>query len=158
MTWKPQPFRLGLPGRSGSAAWGRYPGSGRVHVPERMAPASSWCPQLWTDRPRWWHCPRLLSWPVQHTSSRKMGPEPPPNRLPLGATRACPQPSCPHTTCAVGRPQRWSHPDPQGPQEPCVDHSLPTGLSVLPLRVGGWLAVLEKVPTWGQPTLSPACL
>lgn len=69
-----------------------------------------------------------------------MGPEPPPNRLPLGAARAGPQPGCRHTTCVAGRPQRWSHPDPQVPQEPRVGQGLPTGLSVLPLRVGGWVA------------------
>lgn len=87
----------------------------RGQVPEQMAPASSWWPQLWTDRPRWRHCPRLLSLPVHLTSSRKMGPEPSPNRLLLGAARANPQASCWHTTWAAGRSQRSSHTVPQVP-------------------------------------------
>jgi hypothetical protein len=84
-------------------------------VPEQMTPASSWWPQLWTDRPRWQHWPSEVSLPRHCTSSRKMLPMPSPKWLLPSAPVPSPQPSCWHTTCAALMLQRSSHTVPHVP-------------------------------------------
>lgn len=50
----------------------------RGKVPEQMTPASSWCPQLCSDQPKWAHWPRACSIPVHWRLSKKMSPDPGP--------------------------------------------------------------------------------
>lgn len=90
-------------------------GQSQQQVPEQMTLASSWWPQLWTDKPWCWHWPSEVSPPWHCTSSRKMLPTPSPKWPFPRALRPFPQFSCRHTTWASSIPQRSSQTVPHVP-------------------------------------------
>lgn len=84
-------------------------------VPEQMTLASSWWPQLWTEKAWCWHWPSEVSLPWHCTLSRKMLPTPSPKWLFPRALTPSPQSSCRHTTWASSIPQRSSQTVPHVP-------------------------------------------
>lgn len=85
-------------------------GTGTFHTPpqgppEHTTPASSLWLQLWSPQLPRLHWERVVSVPVQSTSSSQMGSEPCPKGACCGTATAVPQPSCRQTTLASFRSQ-----------------------------------------------------
>ena len=85
------------------------------HLPLHLTPASSAWPQLWFLCPLCGHSKMLRSLPLHRTLSSAMSTEPCPNKAPVVASLASPNPILLQTTWASFRSQSWSHTVPQDP-------------------------------------------